>query len=421
MGHLRRSVLLLTSGTATGQLILFISSLVIARLFSPLELGSFTTLSALAAILAVVASGRFELAIPIPADHSSGIALGKLALTASLLCSLTLAVVTVAIDGSPTPEWLDPAFAHYWAVPALTFSLAAFQIGNQLAVRAEQYRSLAIRSLAYPAVAGGLQVVAGLGNSGEGGLVAAVAIGQLAAFVVTWLPSHRSLQRKAASQYIDLSWLTLSKKYWTFPVLLSPSGALNVLCSQSPLLIVAALYGLSQAGQYGLAMKLLAVPVALMGQAVGYVYTGEISRARREGHRAASELYKIASQRLSLVGLALLIGLAIGAPSGIPLLLGSRWADAGIFAQLMSLGLAAQLLAAPLSQTMTIAGRQWGQLAIDAWRLCLLVGCAMAAHRLEWGASATVAAISMASALGYILMWTANAQAARAIDARWLS
>lgn len=419
MASLRRSVFLLASGTGAGQLILFISSLAIARLFTPLELGAFATLSAVAAILTALASGRFELAIPVPADHTSGISLGRLTLTVSLLCSLSLAAITLSMDGGLAPQWLDPAVEHYWAVPALTFSLAAYQVGNQLAVRAQRYRSLAIRSIAYPAVAGGLQVVAGLGNTDERGLIAGVAVGQLVAFLVTWIPSRRSLQRQeSTSRPTDAHWRVLVRRYWTFPVLLSPAGALNVLCSQSPLLIIAALYGLSQAGQYGLAMKLLAVPVALMGQAVGYVYTGEISRIRREGHRSASVLYKNASIRLLVFALGMFAGLLIGAPTVIPFLLGARWQDAGTFAQLMALGLAAQLLAAPLSQTMTMAGRQWGQLAIDAARLCLLLGCAVSAKELSWSVSTTVAAISVASALGYVLIWMANARAAQAIDAR---
>jgi hypothetical protein len=84
----------------------------------------------------------------------------------------------------------------------------------------------------------------------------------------------------------------------------------------------------------------------------------------------------------------------------------------------MGLAVAAQLVAAPLSQTMTVAGRQAGQLLVDLGRLTLIGGCGLAAVVMGWGPHLTVLSLSCVSAAGYALMWSQNHRAARALDER---
>jgi hypothetical protein len=68
VGQFRRSVAVLASGTAISQAIPIAAMPVLTRLYTPEEFGTVVLYLALASLLGVVATARYELAIPLPHD-----------------------------------------------------------------------------------------------------------------------------------------------------------------------------------------------------------------------------------------------------------------------------------------------------------------------------------------------------------------
>jgi O-antigen/teichoic acid export membrane protein len=413
---LLRSILLVGGGAAGGQVILLITSLVIARLYSPDELGAFVTLSAMASIVAVFLTGRYELAIPIPQNDEEGISLGRLAMALAICGSAALTVLLGLTQGLTAPTWMAPALGIYWGLPALALGLAVMQIGSSGAVRARKYRSLATRSLVFPVVAGALQIAAGFSGLGAPGLIGSVALGQASAFLLTWFPAIRSMRAGKEGSGRRDSTKRLAWAYVRFPALLAPAGAVNAFAAGLPVLLISALFGLAAGGQYGMATKLLVAPVALIGQTIGFVYSGEVARMSRGRVRSVEVLYRATSLRLLGAGLLVFGIVVLAAPWGIELLLGDKWREAGVFARIMSFGVMAQLIAAPLSQTLIIAQMQRAQIMSDLLRVALIAGAGLCAYLLQGTPVATAAGISVASAIGYGVTWFLNRLAARRLD-----
>src|SRR5256885_405341 len=85
-----RSVLTLASGTAAAQALLALSLPVLTRLYTPADYGALAVFSSTITVLLVLASLRFELAIPLPESDEDAASL--LALSFLVLAGIAGAV-----------------------------------------------------------------------------------------------------------------------------------------------------------------------------------------------------------------------------------------------------------------------------------------------------------------------------------------
>ena len=100
-GAFARHVVTLASGTALGQLLLVLALPVLTRLYTPADYGALAVYSSTLTVLLVLASLRFEVAIPLPDDDRAAGSLLALSL-------LALAVVTLVVScwsGWPETRW----------------------------------------------------------------------------------------------------------------------------------------------------------------------------------------------------------------------------------------------------------------------------------------------------------------------------
>jgi hypothetical protein len=183
-----------------------------------------------------------------------------------------------------------------------------------------------------------------------------------------------------------------------------------------PILLIAALFGASNGGQFGIATKLLVAPVALLGQTVGYVYAGELTHRGRTTAAPIAPLFIRTSISLAIVASVTAVALVIGAEPIFVALLGARWQLAGSFAVALALGVCTQLITAPISQTLIVAGFRRTQFGLDALRVVLISSAAVAAHWHGRSALDTAWWMSIAIAAGYSLVWVANLCAAKHLD-----
>ena len=86
-GAFGRHVVTLASGTAIGQLLLFIAVPVLTRIYSPADYGALGVFSSTLHMLVVLASLRYEQAIPLPEDED--VARSLLGLTFVLMAAMT--------------------------------------------------------------------------------------------------------------------------------------------------------------------------------------------------------------------------------------------------------------------------------------------------------------------------------------------
>lgn len=93
-----KGVLSLSSATATSQIILFLATLPLARLYDPDAFGVFVYVSAIASIVSIAATLRFELAIPAARSDADARGLAKAAIRSMLVAAAALAVAIVLLQ-----------------------------------------------------------------------------------------------------------------------------------------------------------------------------------------------------------------------------------------------------------------------------------------------------------------------------------
>lgn len=409
----RRGALAIFGGTAGGQALALVSAPVLTRLYSPANFGVFTVLSSLVAIVGTVAALRFELAVPLPEREQDAHGLVALGLMSTGL-TFVLTSVVVALAGTRLTQAFDQPdlMPWLWCVPLTAMLMGAYLVLNQLAIRHRRYGAIGRRNLLQSAAMVTTQMAAGVIGLKAGGLVLGLGVGQ-ATSAVRLVSGSGLLSAEAREGRQRHLLMQIAGRYRRFPLILAPSGLLNVMGLQLPVVLIAYWYGSSVAGWLGLTQRVLSLPVMLVGTAIAQVYLAELARAARNDLVRANRLFVVASQRLLMFGMAAALGVIVLGPFLFGLVFGAQWKTSGEYAQALAVSLAAQLVAVPVSQTLIVFERQVTQLGWDAGRLALMTGAVSVCYFLGGSALAAIWTYGIASAVAYAVSWGLSLQTIR--------
>lgn len=397
------AVVTISVATGLGQLVALAAAPVLARLFSPGVFGPFAVANALALSLAAVAALRLDQAVTLPETDRDATAVAGAGLRV-VLAGVVLGLVVVAALGGPLAGALGggQALARLllW-VPVISGFMGAYLVLSQLAIRHRLYAAIARRNVLQSVATTVLQLLAGLLGLGAHGLAAGLAVGQLVGVVMV----SRSLRSHGERVLRAPGWYAVASRYRRFPLVLAPSGAVNALGLQSPVLVASALLGAHAAGLLGMAQRVLLVPVALLGMATSQVFLGEFTAARRSGSDRLPDIFLRASRQLLMAGVGIGVVVVLAAPVLFGVVLGEDWSQAGDYARLLAAAVALQMVSSPLSQVIFVMGHVWWQAAWDVGRLAVVAGGMVGAHLLWPTPLAAIAALGAGSALSYAALW----------------
>lgn len=408
-GSLVKSASVIAGGAALGQIIAFVASLLLVRIYTPEQFGVFTTLTAVAACIVPFATGRFELAIPIPTYPQDALRLGRISIALATASSTLLILITLIVK-SMDSELLPQALAHAWALPSLILALGLYQTANQLAVRTEMYKKIAARGFAFPLVMSISQISFGWFGSDERGLIIGLVLGHVVGFVLLQSATSKKFSGSSlgGTRQESSSYRELGKRFRRFPILMALSGSLNALATQFPQIAISFMFGLTAAGEFGIMMKILALPVALIGQSISYVYTGKLAKITRDKIGDPVKMFLTTTCQLLFVSLVIVVAIIFFGPTMFSVVLGTTWSGAGELARIFAVAIGAQLIVAPLSQSLLIAGRTDLQFAIDAIRVVSIFVAIFLCSKFDLSLESTVISISWTIVVGYAIMWLTN-------------
>ena len=413
LSHSRRGALTILGGTAGGQALALVTAPILSRLYSPSNFGLFTVLASVVSVVGTVSALRFELAVPLPEKERDAHGLVALGLASTGLTFLLASGIVALVGNQVATAFRQPELMPWlWAVPVTSMVMGAYLVLNQLAIRHRRYGAIGRRNLLQSVAMVVTQLVAGLAGLKAGGLIAGLGVGQATSAISLVAGSGlRSAEAREGRQRSRLR--QMAGRYRRFPLVLAPSGLLNVTGLQLPVVLIAYWYGSSVAGWMGLTQRVLSLPVMLIGTAIAQVYLGELARAARDDLARARHLFRSASKRLFMIAIAAAVVVTAFSPLLFGLVFGAQWKTSGQYAQALALSLAAQLLAVPVSQTLIVFERQMLQLAWDAGRLVLITGAVGACYLLGGSALTAVWAYGVSSAVAYSISWVLSLQTVR--------
>lgn len=398
-----RAVLAISGATVLAQVMAVIAAPILTRLYSPEDYGAFFIVNSLSLALAAGFAMRLELAIPLPRDDDDARNLAILG-TASVAALLVGVVAVSSIWGRAIASALSMP-GRPWIVlfvGPLAASFAIFAVLNSVAVRERRYGAIAKRQLVVSAVTVVLQLGAGLIDSGVGGLIVTTLVGQLIGAASLCVGSQLFAQGFATTR---AQLRRALRKYQNFPLMLAPAGWLNSFGANAPLLIVGGVYATDDAGQFGLTLRIVALPAAFIGTAIAQVYRSELAVRRRERAGDEAALFLKTSMILSVAAVLFGGALFLVGPWAFHVAFGPKWVAAGDMVRAYSLAAAAQILASPVSETLIVYERVVMQVIWDASRLLLTTGSLIVAWKLDASVVTAVWALSVATALCYGANW----------------
>jgi O-antigen/teichoic acid export membrane protein len=385
----------LVAGTMGGQLVVLGLSPILTRLYRPEDFGILGVFASALALLTVIATLRYELALPVADDVEVGslLALVLFVLAVSAIGTALLASTAGAeLVGMLNAAVLRP---YLWLLAIGVGFAGLLQMLTYLRIRDRAYGQLA-RSRLIQAAATTLSQI-GLAGVGPLGLLVGYVGGRLAGLVLlVRVPSNpapvsvTSIAQSAA-------------RYRRFPLVTMWASLINALGLQFPNLILAAAFGPSVVGLFSLTIRVIQAPMAMLGQAVSQVFLGGLAAAVRS-HEVAGYARSTFSI-LSLVALAP-AGLAmLWAPDVFSVVFGPEWRGAGDMARFLIPWIALAFVGQPLTSLAFAMGGQrmdlGFQVALAMGRLgALALGVASEDHLF---AIQAFAAVSAAVWLVYII------------------
>jgi O-antigen/teichoic acid export membrane protein len=349
-GVLSRDAASLALGALTAQALNLLAMPVLSRLYSPEDFGLFSVFMAVSGVVATAITLRYETTIVIPKSDREAVALVILSFMLVTILGVPLALLAHFLtahlpylsDAFGLGAWLS------WAIGAgaLTSLIA---INNAWLTRLGRFHQISRQRVALALITILLGISWGLFDISTGLLLAQICALFSVCVYVMWYMSP--LANTTKTQEL----VGVFKQYIKAPKFLLPVALLDVITMQLPLLLISVWYGSELAGHFGMAWRVTALPMTLVGVAVGQVFFQQFSKAWPDALAAKKLLFKT-WKSLAWVGLAPMLFLLFWGREAFAFCFGGKWEDAGAISSVIAPLLFASLLHSPTSTASIVLG-----------------------------------------------------------------
>jgi O-antigen/teichoic acid export membrane protein len=412
----RRSALLrgtsiLVGGTLSAQLINLLISPIITRLYSASDFGVLGVFTAIISVVGVVTALRYEMAIPLPEKESSAYSTLILCLLITLAVS-ALAALAFWFFGATILSWMqaEALLPYVFLLPVGILGSGLYLILSAWAVRKKAYGRIARTRLTQSVGQSVVQILGGLLQVGPIGLVIGNVVGSTAGSVnlarLVW-GADKEREDSVGDETSPASLLAVASRYRSFPLLSSWAVLLNAVGLRLPVLMLSALYGPQVAGWYFLSQRVVAIPSAIIGQAVSGAYLTEAADIHRRlpPPQAIRRQYALLRKMVlmsALIGLPYL-ALALAGPWLFPFVFGREWYEAGRYAQPMAFMFFLQFVSSPTGSTVSVLERQDLHMLREITRVGLVAGSLVLAAHVQAEPLTAVIYLSAAGVISYVI------------------
>ncbi|MEM5011280.1 oligosaccharide flippase family protein [Niallia taxi] len=370
-----KNITTLVSGTALAQGVTFAISPILSRLYDPEAFGFFSIYTSIIMICSVIVALRYEQAIILSKKDEDATGVLFISLFFTSLNTVILFII-IALFKKQIGAILGIAeYANWlWSVPLSVFALGTYQSLNYWSTRKKNFKRLSV-SLLYRSIGMSLvQLVGGMAKLGAGGLIFGQIIGQIIVSMSLWLQiwkDDNKIIKNATLNYEKLRSLAIEFK--EFPLFSAPQGLLNSLSKNVPPFFLAFYFGPGVVGQYALALKLLQMPIELIGNSIFQVFYPKVT----EAYNNSKNIYNLYRKMLIYLSLFTIIPSVIIILYGTDLfsfILGEEWHVAGEYAKWLVLQLFITFINKPTIAIIRIVRWQRLHLILELISLILSIG-----------------------------------------------
>lgn len=321
-----KRVIQLSTATALGQLITFLASPILTRLYSTEDFSQYAVFYSLALTLSVIATLRLEYALPksespVVASKIAGFAVDTIWKATSII-AVIVAITYFALGG----------ISFYFAiVPLGVIVIAIPQVYNFLSTRLELYQLNSTFKLVNAVLVNGISILLGWLAFGPYGLGVGFLAGQLLSYLFLRFGVKRKINVTPTDIFKSGEWPQHRSHAWFN----TTQGIIETLQLSGITWLLNVLFQNSDAGLYFMCWKIIQMPVNLISNTVFQVQFNKAADLRNERQsyytliRKTSFLLFIGSTIIALI-------LAFFGPTLFALFFGAEWREAGVIAQYLA-------------------------------------------------------------------------------------
>ncbi|WP_179991432.1 lipopolysaccharide biosynthesis protein [Acinetobacter sp. YH16058] len=351
-GGFLKAVSVLVGGAAFAQVIGLICLPILTRLYTPEDYSILGVYVAIVAILSVVTCLRFDIAIPIPESTTEGRAVLYLALISNIVFTLLLFLMLVLTYPYLIQFELVKKISFWiWLIP-LGVSLTGFYSALQYwATRNKRFKVIAKTRVTQAVFSNASSMGLGFSSLGFSGLI----VGQLLSyFGGLFRLTSDTLRDK--NKYKEINLKKTFIKYQNFPKYSTLEGLANTSAIQLPLIIIAIYVAGPEVGYLMLAMKVLGIPMGLIGSAISQVYLSNAGEFYKK-EKLYSYTKNIVNRIFKIVFFPF-VALMLLSPYIFEWVFGKSWSDLGYYIMGMIPWYFMQILSSPVSMSLHVLNKQ---------------------------------------------------------------
>ena len=367
------NVLTLFSGSTLAQLIPFLIYPLLSRLYTPEDFGTLALFSTITSITSVFATGKYELAIMLPAKKANAINITGFCIFLIAAFWVLTMIITLSF-GRQIASGLGNPELHPW-IYLIPFSIAfysVFHVMTSILNREKHYRSMAASKVVQSISTSTIKLAGGFMQVGRGGLITGTVFGQMmsAGFLFhRFSQNNRRWTRLLSIKRIkeQLNKYVYFPKYTMFHVLS------NSISAGLPIFFFTRFFSTHQTGLYSMGYNITFIPLSLFAAALGQVLYQNLSKKYNSKQNLTS-LISEATKTVFWLAIIPFTLLFIFAPWLFGFFLGAEWTTSGEYLRIILPWLFMALLTSPLSFVPNIFGKQKMAMFIELINFVLRLG-----------------------------------------------
>lgn len=356
-----QSISTLISGSLIAQVITIVASVLLARIYSPNELGIYTLILTAESLFGSVICLRYDIAIVSEKTENKVFSLVKLSFYITLALSLLLSVIYWKVY-----IWNDIDYHKYsymlFLLIIMMFLRGVLNVLEAYNNRHGEYLLMTNTYVWRTVVQNGGAIVLGVLNFGVFGIVLAHTVGNLFGMK---MQAKKLLENKNEITKVSSKemWVTAKDNYKQ-PVYSSPAIFANRYSYSSISLFISQLFGARILGYYSISYKALGLPLSVVSNNVSKVFYKEASNEYSQNGEFKRTFVRTSSV-LILFSIPLGVIVYLFTPLIFDIVLGSNWAQSAQFVRILIPMFCVRLVVNTIATGLQIVSKQDIELIIQ--------------------------------------------------------
>ena len=347
-----KNILKLMTGTVIAQLLTIAFSPIVQRMFTQEEWGFFALVSSIYSVVALIAGGRYEVALLVPKRNADAANLLVLSLVVNLAFAVVFYAILLFISLAGYGEKLG---IWYYLLPVFVL-LVGFS--NSLVAwsnRRKRYREIATFRISQSLFNNVFTIAASLTKVPVNGVLTAyLGSGIISLFVAIYqIKADFRLIRQGVT---FRRMFFMGKKFVRFPLINTFQALLDSLQINGLIYIISFLYGDYYVGIFSLAIRILFLPMGFIGSSIAQVFYQEANSLVHQNQPITPHIRRTIKMSSLLIAPVFVILVLLG-PFLFSFVYGKAWVESGVYARYLAAWVCVDFIRAPLSQIPLIFNR----------------------------------------------------------------